>query len=78
ALTLPLLALAGPALAQDVAQATTAKAGGASVTSPDGSIRVTVTTDGDGRPYYSVTRNGKPLILPSRMGFMLGDAPKLE
>ncbi|MCA1199848.1 glycoside hydrolase family 97 protein [Sphingomonas sp. R647] len=78
ALTLPLLALASPALAQDVAQATTAKAGGATAASPDGSIRVTVTTDGDGRPYYSVTRNGKPLIQPSRMGFMLGDAPKLE
>ena len=78
ALTLPLLALASPALAQDVAQATTAKAGGATAASPDGSIRVTVTTDGDGRPYYSVTRNGKPLIEPSRMGFMLGDAPKLE
>ena len=78
ALTLPLLALASPALAQDVAQATVAKAGGATAASPDGSIRVTVTTDGDGRPYYSVTRNGKPLILQSRMGFMLGDAPKLE
>lgn len=78
ALTLPLLALASPALAQDVAQATVAKAGGATAASPDGNIRVTVTTDGDGRPYYSVTRKGKPLILQSRMGFMLGDAPKLE
>lgn len=78
ALTLPLLVLASPAMAQDVAQATVAKAGGATAASPDGSIRVTLTTDGDGRPYYSVTRNGKPLIDPSRLGFLLTDAPKLE
>ncbi len=64
ALTLPLLAISSPALAQDVAQATVAKADGATAASPDGSIRVTITTDGDGRPYYSGTRHGKPLIQP--------------
>jgi hypothetical protein len=31
-----------------------------------------------GRPEYSVSRRGSPVILPSRLGFLLTDAPKLE
>ena len=38
ALTLPLLAISSPALAQDVAQATTAKAGGATAASDRKSV----------------------------------------
>jgi alpha-glucosidase len=48
------------------------------VTSPDGSLSVAVTTDNDGRPSYSVSRNGKPVIAPSRLGFIFVDAPKFE
>lgn len=71
------LCLAAPALAQ-VAQQTVTGPAQVSARSPDGNIEVTVTTDGDGRPYYSVSRAGKPVIRPSRLGFLLGDAPKLE
>jgi alpha-glucosidase len=42
--------------------------------SPDGSISVTVETDNDGRTMYSVTREGKVLIAPSRLGFLLTDS----
>ena len=69
---------AAPALAQDVAQNTAQQAGGVSAASPDGRIKVMLTVDGDGRPAYTVTRDGKPIIAPSRLGFLLTDAPKLE
>ena len=46
--------------------------------SPNGRIQVSVTLDGDGRPYYAVLRDGKPIIHPSRLGFLFTDAPKLE
>ncbi|WP_408077549.1 glycoside hydrolase family 97 protein [Sphingomonas plantiphila] len=78
ALTALTLASAAPAFAQDVAQGTAQRDGGISVASPDGTLRVTVTVDGDGRPHYAVTRGGKPLVEPSRLGFLLTDAPKLE
>ena len=47
-------------------------------TSPDGLIAVQVTTDGDGRPLYSITRRGKLIVAPSRLGFLFTDAPKIE
>ncbi|MDG2535300.1 glycoside hydrolase family 97 protein [Sphingomonas sp. HITSZ_GF] len=71
------LFLAVPAPAQ-VEQKTATGPAAVRATSPDGNIEVTVTTDGDGRPYYSVSRSGKIVIRPSRLGFLLGDAPKLE
>jgi len=46
--------------------------------SPGGVLAVEITLDGDGRPSYAVSRFGKPLIAPSRLGFLLVDAPKLE
>jgi alpha-glucosidase len=64
--------LAAPALAQ------TAPAPDATIASPDGSIAVAVTTDGDGRPLYAVSRGGKPIITPSRLGFLFTDARKIE
>ncbi len=48
------------------------------ITSPDKVLSVEVSTDGDGRPSYAVSRLGKPVIAPSRLGFILVDAPKLE
>ncbi len=50
----------------------------ASVTSPDGSIVVDIEINGEGRPSYKVTRNGQSIVAPSRLGFLLVDAPKIE
>ena len=61
------------------AVATSAHAGpGPRVASPDGSIVVELSTDNDGRPAYAVSRKGQPVITPSRLGFLLLDAPKFE
>ncbi|RZJ97190.1 MAG: glycoside hydrolase family 97 protein, partial [Brevundimonas sp.] len=46
--------------------------------SPGNVLSVTVTTDGDGRASYAVNRFGRPVILPSRLGFLLTDVVKLE
>ncbi len=46
----------------------------ASVTSPDQALRVTVVGHGDGQLRYALTRHGKELIAPSRLGFAPGDA----
>ncbi len=48
-----------------------------SVASPDGRNAVTVATR-DGRLYYSVTRDGRPLILPSLLGFEFRGAPRAQ
>jgi alpha-glucosidase len=50
----------------------------AGASSPDGILSVAVGLDGDGRPDYSVSRKGKVVIAPSRLGFLLTDQPKLE
>jgi len=47
-------------------------------TSPDGTLAVSVTTDGDGRAAYSVTRKGKPVIAPSKLGFLFTDVRKID
>jgi len=46
-----------------------------SVSSPDGRNTVTVQTH-DGRLYYSVTRDKRPLLMPSMLGLALKDAPR--
>lgn len=46
--------------------------------SPDGRIEVTIDVTGDGRATWAVTRDGRPLIAPSALGFILADAPKLD
>jgi alpha-glucosidase len=48
------------------------------VTSPEGVLTVEVDVNGEGRPEYRVLRLGRPVIAPSRLGFLLTDAPKLE
>jgi alpha-glucosidase len=50
----------------------------AQVTSPDGSIVVSVDTDNDKRVRYAVTRRGKPLIAPSLLGFALTDSYPMQ
>ena len=67
-LTLLALLIAGPVLADPLA----------SGTSPDGSIRVTISLNNDGRPSYSITRRGKPVIAESALGFMFTDARKFD
>lgn len=46
--------------------------------SPDGRIILTVSTDGDERPIWSLSRKGKLLIAPSSLGFLLTDGPALQ
>lgn len=64
------LVVAAPALAQ-------AK-GTATASSPGGVVSVEVSTDGDGRALYAVSRNGKPVIAPSRLGFLFTDVAKID
>ncbi|MCM8556213.1 glycoside hydrolase family 97 protein [Sphingomicrobium sediminis] len=58
--------LATPALAQE------------SVSSPDGSIVVTVDVNGEGRPNYRVEMDGAPVLSQSALGLLLTDQDKLE
>jgi alpha-glucosidase len=48
------------------------------VASPDKALEVAITTDNDGRASYAITRAGKPVIAPSRLGLMFTDVPKFE
>ena len=50
----------------------------ASVSSPGGTLTVTVSLNEEGRPGYAIARRGRPVIAESRLGFLLTDAPKLE
>ncbi len=69
---LPLLAATTvPAAAQETRPQQTAA-------SPDGSIVLTVSTDNDQRPTWSLTRKGKLLIAPSKLGFLLTDGIALQ
>lgn len=61
-------AMASPAFAEVVARAT----------SPGGKLAVAVSLDNDGRASYAVTKDGKPVIADSRLGFLFTDAPKIE
>ncbi|WP_343345704.1 glycoside hydrolase family 97 protein [Sphingomicrobium sp. XHP0239] len=61
-----MIALAHPAHAQEV------------VTSPDGRIEVTVNVNGEGRPFYTIERDGTLLLNESRLGFLMADQDKLE
>lgn len=62
------LVAATPALADVVASAK----------SPNGKIAVSVSLDAEGHTTYAVTRNGKPILNDSRLGFLFTDAPKIE
>lgn len=52
-------------------------AGPVQVTSPDGKLSVSVMTE-DGRLYYTVARDGKPVLEPSQLGFRLYEAKGFE
>ena len=68
ALWLAALTIALPAAAQTSVRAA----------SPDGSVVVELALDGDGRPGYTVSRKGKPILARSRLGFLFTDAPKID
>ena len=68
ALWLAALTIALPAAAQTSVRAA----------SPDGSVVVELAFDGDGRPGYTVSRKGKPILARSRLGFLFTDAPKID
>ena len=73
------LVVAGGASAQtEIIKTSTAPVPDATVTSPDGSIAVTLVTDGEGHPTYTVTRKGRLVVAPSRLGFLFTDAPKFD
>ncbi len=69
-LALAMLAFATPVFAQAKAPVT--------ATSPGGIVSVTLGFEGEGRPVYSVSRKGKPILAPSRLGFLFTDAAKLD
>ncbi|KTE22541.1 alpha-glucosidase [Sphingopyxis sp. H050] len=71
ALSLLLALVPASAFAQAAPRAETAA-------SPDGSIVLTVSTDNDGRPTWSISRRGKLLIAPSKLGFILTDGIGLQ
>ena len=50
----------------------------ARASSPGGVLTVEATTDNDGRPLYSVRRQGRTVVEGSKLGFLLTDAPALE
>ena len=58
--------------------ATPALAAPVTVSSPEGVLTVSVDVTPEGRPEYSVSRLGQPVIAPSRLGFLFTDAPKFE
>ena len=54
-----------------------AAAGPAAVSSPDGRIAVTVSTDKAGRLSYSVSRDSHVVLAPSRLGLVLRGVPDM-
>lgn len=48
------------------------------VASPDGRIKVTLDADGEGIPYYEVTRDGVSIITKSNIGFNFTDADPMR
>ncbi|HLO19884.1 MAG TPA: glycoside hydrolase family 97 protein [Sphingomicrobium sp.] len=66
-----------PAAAQTIAQAPSGSQIVASVDSPSRIIHVDVTLNAEGRVGYMVSRQGKPVVLESRLGFLFTDAPEM-
>ena len=69
--------IAVPAAAQDVAQVAQQAAVVASTSSPSGTLAVEVTLNPEGRVGYRVSRQGKPVIADSRLGFLFTDRPEM-
>ncbi|MCS0616255.1 glycoside hydrolase family 97 protein [Massilia kyonggiensis] len=72
------LALAAMFLSYMAAPAAWAQTVVATASSPGGILTVDVQLDGMGKLAYDVKRKGKEIIAPSRLGFNLANAPKLD
>ena len=48
----------------------------ARASSPGGVLTVEAFTDNDGRPMYSVLRQGRVVVAPSKLGFLLDRRPR--
>ena len=72
-----LIFIAVPAAAQDVAQAVQRSDAVAIASSPSGTLKVEVTLNPEGRVGYRVSRQGKPVIADSRLGFLFTDQPEM-
>ena len=72
-----LFLITAPAAAQSVQQAPSGSQIVASADSPSHVIHVDVTLNAEGRVGYIVTRQGKPVIDESRLGFLFTDAPEM-
>ena len=66
-----------PAAAQGVDQAVQKSDAVAHASSPAGTLTVEVTLNPEGRVGYRVSREGKPVIADSRLGFLFTDAPEM-
>ena len=66
-----------PAAAQGVDQPVQKSDAVASASSPSGTLTVEVTLNAEGRVGYRVSREGKPVIADSRLGFLFTDAPEM-
>lgn len=69
--------IALPAAAQTAAKAPSGSQIVASADSPSKIVHVDVTLNPEGRVGYIVSRQGKPVIGESRLGFLFSDAPQL-
>ena len=49
-----------------------------SATSPDGTVKVTLKIDGDGRASYAVSHRDKAILAPSKLGFLFTDVAKID
>ncbi len=70
--------LAAAAVLAQAAPAIADVKGSVSASSPGGKVSVTLSSEGEGRPVYTVSRNGKPILSPSRLGFLFTDVAKLD
>ena len=72
---IPLLALAALACTRPAEPALQKQA---ELSSPDGALRMEFALDAAGTPYYSLSRDGEAVLLPSRLGFALRGTVKAE
>jgi alpha-glucosidase len=59
-------------------QASQGQSDKATIASPGNILSVQIGVDAERRPYYSVDRNGRPLLSASRLGFLFTDALRWE
>jgi alpha-glucosidase len=49
----------------------------ATASSPSGTLKLTLSLNGEGRIHYAVARGGQPVLLASQLGFLFSNAPQL-